>query len=310
MDYLPFVRTELTKHLWNQYKSQVNHALVIDKTLTSLISSDLILDHFAIIDLPSETTGLSFLSEVFTSIGYTVQGKDYLEEKQNEFMWLSEIDAHEKPIKKVLPQVVVADFWLDKMPSGIRKIIEKYTKAVGQDTLPEIRNLSRKSYLGDQKSALRLMEILILYFERDRPLPTLNDFKNVRDYNELLAWVLVFGRQPNHFALNVHLMEKFESLKIFNSFIENEMNIDLNKGGGPIKGSKELGIEQSSTKGAEILFQLADGPVYIPDRFVEFVWRYPKKEYILPQKWQHYFTGFITKNADKIVESVYRDTTQ
>ena len=307
MDYLPFVRRQLTNHLWKQYKDQVNHASIIDKVLTKLTGEDLILDHFAIIDLPSQTTGLNSLCEIFSSIGYIVQGQGYLAEKKNEFVWLREADAQEKPVGNVLPQVVVADFWVDEMPTNIRRIIEKSTKEIKHEFLPEIQNLSRKSYLGDQKSAHELVELLIKYFERDRPLPTIKDFKEVREYNELLSWVLVFGRHPNHFGLSVHFLNKFESLKAFNSFIEDEMNITLNKIGGYIKGTKEQGLEQSSTNGEEILLQLADGPIHIPDRFVEFVWRHPKNEYKNPQKWHHYFTGFITQNAEGIVESVYRD---
>lgn len=307
MNYLPFVRKELTQYLWAQYQNQVKHAFLISQLLTKENKSPLILDHYAIIDLPSPKTGLGTLCHIFSAIGYIVQGRDYLEDKQNEFLWLTEMDAIEKPPEKVLPQVVVADFWLEEMPEKIRKIIKKYANEVKHDYLPEIQNLSGKAYLGQEKAAYILINLLKKYFERDRTLPTVRDFEEVREYNELLAWVLVFGRQPNHFSFGIHLLEKFNSLESFNTFIKEELNIALNDSEGVIKGNKAQGIEQSSTKGDLTKFYVRDGYIYLPDRFMEFVWRYPKEGHKDPQKWNHYFTGFVAKNANKVIESVYQD---
>ena len=307
MNHLPFVRNWLTDYLWGLYRNQVSQAFIIDKALTKYTKSDLILDHYAVIDLPSPKTGLTSLYQVFSAIGYRVQGRDYLAEKQNEFLWMTEEDALEKPVRKVLPQVVVADFWLDEMPLNIQKLIEKYTKEIKHDYVRDIQNLSGKAYLGDPKAAEDLMKFLIKYFERDRSLPTVRDFEEVREYNELLAWVLAFGRQPNHFALSVHFLEKFESLEAFNIFIKDTLGICLNETEGAIKGSETQGMEQSSAKGDMFSLHLKDGSVLIPDRFMEFVWRYPQKEHKNPQKWDHYFTGFIAQNANRVIESVYQE---
>lgn len=307
MDLLQWVRTELTKKLWINYKNTVTSITIIENKLKNFPHHKLLLDHYAIIDLPSTKTGLNILCQIFSSIGYEVQGRDYLAEKQNNFMWMAERCSIGKPVENTLPQVVVADFLLEELPINIRKVIEKLTKNIKATPLSEIQKLSEHAYLGDGNAAKKLITILIKYFtERDRPLPTLREFKQVNEFNELLAWVLVFGRQPNHFAISIHLMKCFSSIREFNFFIKEKLKLPLHETGGAVKGSCEVGIEQSSTKGSIINVQIADGIISIPEQFIEFVWRYPNIKLKSDMKWNEYFTGFIALNANKVIESVYQ----
>jgi len=305
MSHLRHIRSELTKNLWAIYQNDVKHAAIIARAMKAYSASPIALDHYAIIDLPSAKTGLSTLCQIFSAIGYTAQGRDYLAEKQNEFLWMAECDAINKPVDQVLPQVVIADFRLDDLPVEIRKIIEKYTRHITATPLSKIQNLSGQAFLGNRDAADQLIKILIDYFMvRDTPLPTVTDFKQVHEYNELLAWVLVFGRQPNHFTISVHLLENFASLHEFNRFIE-KLPLPLNDRGGVIKGSHDQGIEQSATQGELITIALADGTTTLPERFIEFTWRYPIKNPTTNMKWNDYFTGFIAHNANRIIESVF-----
>lgn len=80
MDALHRIRTNLTKGLWLHYCTHVKEAALVKEKIETL-KAPLILDHYAIIDLPSQTTGLEVLREIFSSLGYEVRGKDPLPEK-------------------------------------------------------------------------------------------------------------------------------------------------------------------------------------------------------------------------------------
>lgn len=295
-----FVRKKTIERLWQIYKNQTQQMLCIEKNLANMGISSSPLDHFAIIDLPGPNTGIPILQELFSLLGYQIQGKDYLACKQNDFAWLTEADSFLKKPHEVLPQIVVADFRLDEMPVEIRKIISKYS---AQSKAPPTSNI--KKLLSDEKNVPTVLQILTDYLRgRDWGKPSVYEFKAVQEFNELLAWVLVYGRKPNHFTLSIHLIEQFQSLQSFNDFILNKCQLSLNQEGGEIKGQESSGILQSSTNGEMISVELADGFVQIPHGFVEFVWRFPKLSTLKPKKWEDYFTGFVAKHADHVIESL------
>jgi hypothetical protein len=299
------IRQAIIRQLWNRYTEttpQIRH-IVNGLSLTQAPP----IDHFACIDLPSLVTGIPVMETVFNLIGYEKRGQGYLASKQNDFTWLAEQQGDDLPASSVLPQVVVADFRLEEMPATIRAIIEKYAKQAKPAPITTIKHWLQCAAHGDVQAINKLETIYVDYFSgRDWPLPTINEFKAVHAFNELLAWVLVFGRRPNHFTLSVHLLGTFNNLTQFNSFIENTLNLPLNIEGGVIKGKEALGIAQSSTVGTQETIQLADGAVHLPVGFVEFVWRYPlaeKKE--AAYLWRDYFTGFVADHADYVIESLY-----
>jgi hypothetical protein len=159
-----------------------------------------------------------------------------------------------------------------------------------------------------QEAIDELQTFFANYFNgRDWPLPTVAEFKTVHAFNELLAWVLVFGRKPNHFTLSVHLLSEFNNLSEFNDFIEKILKLPLNQEGGLIKGQAQSGIAQSSTMGLQETIMLADGNVSLPTGFVEFVWRFPNPTLATkPILWRDYFTGFVANHADYVIESLFQ----
>jgi hypothetical protein len=141
---------------------------------------------------------------------------------------------------------------------------------------------------------------------RTWPLPSTREFRTVHEFNELLAWVLIFGHKPNHFTLSVHLLSEFPDLSAFHRFIEEDLQLPLNNEGGIIKGRKESGIAQGSTVGNPQNVSLSDGDVELPLGFVEFVWRYPQPHLASkPIWWKDYFTGFVANHANRVIESLY-----
>lgn len=301
------IQQMIIQKLWEIYRAASSDVRAIEIALKKKGIRHNILDHFAVIDLPGPHTGISQLSRVFSLIGYSERGKSYLADKQNDFLWMAETHCMQLPALNVLPQVVVADFRLDEMPFEVRTIIQKYSAQATPFPFQHVQTLSQRVASGDTQAATSCLETILKYFSgRDWPLPSKKEFYTVQNFNELLAWVLVFGRRPNHFTLSIHLLEYFTSLSDFLYFIENELSLSLNREGGAIKGGESVGIAQGSTTGTLQNVILSDGEIQLPTGFIEFVWRYPhhlsNKKPIL---WDDYFTGFIPQHADLVIESLY-----
>lgn len=299
-------RQEIMRNLWHAYHDTTPHIRQIEDALKIRRVTEVPLDHLAIIDLPGAHTGIPVLKEIFSILGYTDQGSGYLPEKQNDFVWLAAEDSSNHLAKDALPQVVVADFRPEEMPDNIRSIIAKYSAHAQPAPLKEIRSLVQ----AHNKNAVnKLVRIITEYFVgRDWPLPTVAEFKQVQAFNELIAWVLVYGRRPNHFTLSVHLMNQFSNLSEFNRFVESTAKLALNSDGGTIKGNEMTGIAQSSTLGITESVALADGTVELPTGFAEFVWRSPRAGLqSKPERWDDYFTGFVAQYANHVIKSLYTD---
>src|SRR5689334_4890129 len=135
------LRHTIVKNLLVKFHNETPQLKLIESKLAQRDIVTIPLDHFALIDLPGPHTGISQLSQIFSCIGYLVQGRDYLPDKQNDFLWLTEIDSKNTKAQHVLPQVVVADFRLDEMPTNIRDIIYKYSKQSPPSPLHDIQKL-------------------------------------------------------------------------------------------------------------------------------------------------------------------------
>ncbi len=298
------LRHAIIHQLWKTHRQSLSQFNLIENALQKKNIHTLYLDHFAVIDLPSCHTGIPILRDMFTALGFTQRGNDYLSDKQNDFAWLAEINCDQRPAKEVLPQVVVADFRLDELPIEVKIIIENYAKQTKPSPLSHIQNLCAK--LHGPSSKTELINLFVNYFQgRDWPLPTLKEFHMVKEFNELLAWVLINGRCPNHFTLSIHLLDQFNDLNHFHQFIES-LGLTLNQDGGKIKGSAAVGIEQGSTIGLPKRVQLQDGAIELPGEFIEFVWRHPHDKNTQPQRWGDFFTDFIPQNANRVIESLYQ----
>lgn len=300
------LRKTIIKNLLTQFSRHTPQLKYIQDKLRERHINDIFMDHFAIIDLPGPQTGISYLSQLFSSLGYLVQGRDYLADKQNEFLWLTEHDSKGRPAKEVLPQVVVADFRLDDLPLEIKNIIVKYSKKAPPSPLTEIQKRVGRVYLNDSVAAKEIHDLVIAYLnKRDWPLPSKQAFCTVYEFNKLLAWVLIFGRRPNHFTLSIHLLDQFENLTTFHQFIEEKVKLKMNADGGVIKGNKAVGLEQGSTVGLSKTITLPGGDITLQSEFVEFIWRYPLKSIAKPVLWEDYYTYFIPQHADRVIESLY-----
>jgi hypothetical protein len=297
------IRQEIVGKLWSDYFASNDHARRIAAGMHENCWQP-VLDHFAVIDLPGPNTGIPELRRILSAVGYVYQGSDYLPEKQNDFIWMAEEDSIGMPAASVLPQIVAADFRLDEMPRDIRDTVLKYSSQSPASPAQMIETLGARAAENDVHAAQQLKKLIAAYFlGRDWPMPTVRDFEVMHEFNELIAWVMIFGRKPNHFTLSIPLMPGFDCLADFHHFVETKTGLPLNHDGGVIKGKPSVGIEQGSTAGTPCKIHLADGMVELPLGFVEFVWRFPVKQQAL--LWNDYFTGFIGNHANRVIQSLY-----
>lgn len=299
------LRKAIIQTLWHAYLQHTPQMQIVAEGLSQKNITHLYLDHFAVIDLPGPHTGIAVMQKLFSLLGFTLRGQGYLPEKQNDFHWLAEENAEAMNAQEVLPQIVVADFRLDEMPKNISNIILKYASQARPFPFAQMESLLE---LNTQEASQQIHQLVTHYFSgRDWPLPTVAEFTIIKQFNELLAWVLVFGRRPNHFTLSIHHLDAFENLYQFLDVVSGEWQLELNQEGGMIKGGASVGLEQGSTTGVTQTVTLQDGEVPLPTGFIEFIWRFPQKQ--PATLWGDYFTGFIAANANRVIESLYSGST-
>ena len=76
------VRQQLFAHLWQGYVGSVPYFKNI------FGREKVILDHLAIIDLPSKSSGIPYLKKLFSLLDMHQRGSGYLPEKKNDFIWV------------------------------------------------------------------------------------------------------------------------------------------------------------------------------------------------------------------------------
>ncbi len=297
---------ELNKALAQHYFQHAPQAASIYQCLLKL-NANILFDHFAFIEIPGTYTGIPLLSWLFSALGYQIEGQGYLSEKQNDFLWLAQTETKIALASEALPQIVIADFRYEEIPHEVLTIIKKYAAQTPPLIVENIEILAKQLANGEVAAWQPLWEIVLSRLtQRQWPLPTIGEYQKVYAANELLAWVLAWGNQINHYTIAVHHLHKhFSSLHAFNAWLIQNLSINLNWKKGEVKGNQQLGLEQSSTQSPPTQLTLADGEIHINEPFMEFIWRFPLVE--KPLLWQDYFQGFIANQANYVIESVYKE---
>lgn len=288
----------IIKSLWNNYERSIPY-------IGQLFSGQpYVLDHLAIIDLPSKNSGIPHLRSIFAELGFSQKGSGYLPDKQNDFLWMACNGIESQKAECSILQPVVADFRIDELSPSVRKIIHKYTNNIKACNRAPFTRWAHEALQGNKTAADRLVAATVQeLLSRPWSLPTTEDYLAVKEENQLLAWVLLHGRKVNHFGVSIHLDKRYQNLRSFNQEISGSQFVKLNNFAGEIKGTRMCGLEQSSTLGIEALIPTANGAVMAANSFIEFVWRFPVKDN--PVYWSDYYNGFIPKNANNVIESIY-----
>lgn len=285
------IREILVQKLWDGFRTSVPE-------YEGYMSSKPVLDHMAIIDVTSENSNRLVLEKILSKIGFQNSGNGYLPEKFNDFLWMRAEDAHTYKVTEALPQLVFADFRIEGHSKKVQDIIAKYV--VHQQPF-DFERLDELLKTNDHEAVAN--HIYNFICQRPWSTPTVEDYLAVKDENQLLSWALLFGKKVNHFGVNISVENKYNSLQDFNTYLKGTNLVQINNIDGEVKGTRDTGIQQSSTVGKPVKYTLADGEIEVTDSFMEFVWRYPVNEN--PVMWNDYFTGFVAQNANRVIESLY-----
>ena len=108
-------------------------------------------------------------------------------------------------------------------------------------------------------------------------------YKNIKSYNQYLAWTLVFRNKINHIGFEVDDIQ---------DILQKVSNIlPINNPEYPIQVSEDGNLLQFSTASALYPFKFKEGNYEIPKNFIEFVQRKNNRE------------GFSEKNANIVFDS-------
>jgi hypothetical protein len=112
--------------------------------------------------------------------------------------------------------------------------------------------------------------------------------------SEYAAWVAAFGYRPNHFTVSINHLEHFDTIEAVNQLVLDN-GFTMNSVNGLIKGTRTIGLQQSSTMANKVDVVFTDFTVKIPSCFYEFALRHEVDGQL--------FDGFVADSADKIFES-------
>ena len=233
------------------------------------------------------------------------RGSGYIPERVNDFTWVCYEHNDTLPLDDALPQIVLADFRIDKLSDESRNVINQLLIDVepNREALQEVESIL-KADAHNMEQCKKCADIIYkeLFEKMIWRTPTIEQYKTVERENPLIAWVLAWGRTVNHYGISLHApSSNFESFEEFMVDAQKERT-KFNDDDGIVKGSKELGIEQAATMISMKELQLADGVISISEPFTEFIWRYSKKK--SPRLWGDFYNDFIPQNANQIIKSV------
>lgn len=300
-------RRQVFANLWHYYKQKVPFAPTIEQALQQ--KGDLwIEDHVAFRSLPGEHCGAHVLQGVFEALGYSRQDDYHFAEKKLDAFWMAPPDTTGMA-KDASPKIFISQLIPDSFSADFQKTLRFYTDQVRQSPLAAIRRLQKQMQeAGDKQEAAALVDEITSFLTALPPWsrPVRADYEILQKESEYASWTLLYGNQINHFTLSVHLMQNWSTIAELGQYIEDDLKIPMNHVGGMVKGSTDLSLEQIATKAVRVPYQFQDGVQEEFYGFVEFAKRYPQADQQADGKWQSYYQGFVTSNADKIFESTYR----
>ncbi len=223
-------------------------------------------DHIALRTFNHPKVNVDVLAQPFLKSGYKEKGEYEFPEKKL-------FAKHFEPKDHTLPKIFISELKLEEFDQELQDAVDQLLAQMPEDAPKRF----------DFCSLGRPWEVSFLVYE------------NLRKKSEYASWVAAHGYRPNHFTVLVNSLKNFDTLPQVNEFIKMS-GFPMNDSGGEIKGSKEVFLEQSSTKADEVKVPFTDGTYKVPACYYEFALRY-----FLPNG--ELYQGFVAKSADKIFES-------
>jgi Domain of unknown function (DUF1338) len=256
----------INQKLWEQY-ARLNPQVKAIHRLLEERGERVVNDHIALRTYNDPRVGLEVLARPFIQLGYQPRGEYSFSDKKLRARHF-ELDAD-----PAAPKIFISELELEKCSADLRQTAAELIDQIPSGTtdrwdLPAMGRPWKTSY---------------------------EQYERLRKESEYAAWVAAFGYMANHFTVLVNALRGFESLEVLNSFLK-QQGFALNAGGGEIKGSPEVYLEQSSTLADKIPVEFSDRVHSVPCCYYEFARRYSMPDGKLYQ-------GFVEKSADKIFES-------
>lgn len=254
--------------LWRGY-TQVNPGVQKIYDLIVARGDDVINDHIALRTFAHDKVGLAALSKVFLDNGYKEGGEYHFKAKKL-------YAKHFEPPTPDKPKVFISELLFDQLSDKSQKIIHGLIDQV-DESLPR----SAEFCHSGQPWAVSWA-----------------DYETLGKESEYAAWMSAFGYCANHFTVFVNELKSFAGLEELVDFIQAQGYV-INESGGRIKGTKEVGLRQASTKADWVDVTFSCGTTKsIPSCYYEFATRYEVDGGL--------YQGFVTQSADKIFESTDR----
>lgn len=262
--------------------TKVTAALIAQGVVGS--QQDIVNDHIAFRTLGVPHLGIRSFEKIFLHHGYTKMDHYHFTEKKLDAYWYA-------PPSPKYPRIFMSELLVGSLSETAQAIIYNYTKHISSDPVDAL----------DLNDGAQIAEFL------HRPLwdlPFIKDYETLLAESEYAAWVIYNRYYLNHYTISVHELNAYQTLEVFNAFVES-LGIKLNTAGGKIKISEDGLLRQSATVAALIQAVFAGGETKaIAGSYVEFAERL-----LIPGTNQRR-EGFETGNADKIFESTYSTQTK
>lgn len=253
--------TKFFDDLWNDFTQLNPSAIAIEKNFQKEYGH-VFNDHVAFRTFDFPEIGLDKFISFFKNYGYVVKGEYHFKEKK---LFAKHLEHEDEG----LPKIFVSELLTSELSKQAQKLIKQTVNNSLQDQFHPIMG---KSWDFSHK-----------------------DYMELKKESEYAAWLLAFGIRVNHFTILVNKLGENPELEDINKFLKNKLSLKLNESGGEIKGTKEIGLRQSSTLAHSLNWKFSDGEFHVPSCYYEFA-----KRYVVNGK---LFSGFVTDSADKIFES-------
>ncbi|WP_461535611.1 2-oxoadipate dioxygenase/decarboxylase family protein [Spongorhabdus nitratireducens] len=256
----------LLQAMWENYLALNPDARRIHDLFAELNDGVVVNDHIALRTFALEPVRLEAIARPFLEAGY-LPGEDY------EFKAKKLRARHFYHPDDTLPKVFISELKVDELSERAQGIIKGLAEQIDPAALAQ----DSFSYSGRHWSL------------------DYGSYQELLQESEYAAWMAALGYRPNHFTVSINHLKSHETLQSVNDTLQ-QAGFVLNSSGGLIKGTPEIGLEQSSTMANKAEVEFSDQTAEIPTCFYEFALRHPVADGQLYQ-------GFVAASADKIFES-------
>ncbi len=256
---------DLFEVLWRDYLAITPQAEQVAQLLTGR-GEVIVNDHIALRTFAHDRVDIEMLDRAFVDGGY--EPIDSYEFKDKHL-----VACHYEHAEPGMPKVFISSLLLDECSPQLRDIAHSIVGQIPVGLEADWRfSSSGRTWPLDSKTYRALLE-----------------------ESQYAAWLAAFGYIANHFTIAAHKLKTVNSLSELNDLLV-ASGLPLNDTGGRIKGSPQVGLEQSSTMAASVEVEFSDGKESIPSCYYEFAYRHPTPDGTL-------FQGFIADSATNLFTS-------